>query len=94
MVQQLPLSLERLVEQVEVLASQEEISLCLQRQQQIYLASDGGAIPGRASYGWIIQIGKTKTAKGKGPGLGDNPCLFQAEGYGMASALVYLQLVQ
>jgi hypothetical protein len=58
------------------------------------MASDGGAIPGRASYGWIIQMGTTKLAKGKGPTHGDNPRLFRAESYGMASALLYLRLLQ
>jgi hypothetical protein len=33
-------------------------------------------------------------AKGKGPAYGDDPRSFRAEGYGMASALVYLSLLQ
>jgi hypothetical protein len=67
---------------------------CLQAKQIIRIASDGGAIPGRASYGWIIQIGATPIVKGKGPAHGDDPRSFRAEGYGMASALVYLRLLQ
>lgn len=55
---------------------------------------DGGAIPGRASYGWIIQIGDFPIARGKGPALGDDPRSFRAEGYGMASGLQYLRLIQ
>jgi hypothetical protein len=94
MIQQLPPSLKSLVEHREVLASKEDTNRCLEQQQQIYLASDGGAIPGQASYGWILQIGDTQIAKGKGPTFGDNPRSFRAEGYGMASALVYLRLIQ
>ena len=33
-------------------------------------------------------------AKGKGPAYGDDPRSFRAEGYGMASALLYLRLLQ
>jgi hypothetical protein len=54
MIQQLPPSLKRLVDQVEVLPFEEEIARCLQHQQQIFMASHVGAIPGRTSYGWII----------------------------------------
>jgi hypothetical protein len=46
MIQQLPLSLKSLVEHIEVLASEEDTIRCLEQQQQIYLASGGGAIPG------------------------------------------------
>jgi hypothetical protein len=69
-------------------------------QQQMRLASDGGVIiPGRASYGWILQqvVGELvlPIAKGKGPAHGDDPCSFQAEGYyDMASGLLYLSLLQ
>jgi hypothetical protein len=67
---------------------------CLATNNTTLIASDGGAIPGRASYGWILQIGPTQIAKGKGPTHGDNPRSFRAEGYGMASALLYLRILQ
>jgi hypothetical protein len=76
------------------MAREEEMASYIQLQQPILLASDGGAIPGRASYGWIIQIGSKQIAKGKGPMFGTDPRSFQAEGYSMASALLYLRLLQ
>jgi hypothetical protein len=79
---------------VERIASKAEIRQCIESAQIIQIASDGGAIPGRASHGWILQIGTTKIAKGKGPTFGDDPRSFRAEGYGMASALLYLRLLQ
>ena len=94
MIDQLPKSLQQLVNHIETMASEEDVNRCLQLQHPIYLASDGGAIPGRASYGWILQIGDTKIARGKGPTYGDDTRSFRAEGYGMASALLYLRMIQ
>jgi hypothetical protein len=94
MIRQLPNSLQQLVTNVTVMASEAATTIYLQLQQPIFLASDGGAIPGRASYGWIIQIGEHQIAKGKGPTFGSDPRSFRAEGYGMASAMLYLQLLQ
>jgi hypothetical protein len=83
-----------LLPKVKTLVPEEVIEQCLHRKEPIYLASDGvGAIPGRASFGWILQIGTTKIARGKGPTYGDGPRSFRAEGYGMASALVYLRIL-
>jgi hypothetical protein len=65
MIAQLLSSLRQLVKHIEVLATEEEIIQYLNLQQPILLASDGGAIPGRASYGWMLQIGTTPIAKGK-----------------------------
>jgi hypothetical protein len=90
MICQLPPSLQHLVNNIKVLVTEEEITRYLNLQQPILLASDGCAIPGRASYGWILQIGSMQIAKGKGPAFSDDPCSFQAEGYSMASALLYL----
>jgi hypothetical protein len=73
MIEQLPASLHSLVEHVEVLASERIIMNLLSEQQPIRLASDGSAIPGRASYGWILQIGAIPIAKGKGPAHGALP---------------------
>jgi hypothetical protein len=93
-IQELPESLRQLLTHVERLATKETIKACLDRHRPIYLASDGGAIPGHASFGWIIQIGTTKIAKAKGPVHGVDPRSFRAEGYGMASALLYLRLLK
>jgi hypothetical protein len=94
MIEQLPSSLHHLLKNVEVLVSKAEIVQQLDQQQSILLARDGTAIPGRASYGWIRQIGTTQIAKGKGPAFGDDPRLFCAKGYGMVSAFQYLRLLQ
>jgi hypothetical protein len=75
---------------VETLSADPELTQILQADQILRL----GAIPRRESYGWIIQIGNTPIAKGKGPAHGNDPHSFQAEDYGMASALVFLQLLQ
>jgi hypothetical protein len=94
LIQQIPKSLKHLVENIKVLVTEEEITRCLNLQKPILLASNGGAILGRASYGWILQIGTTQIDKGKGPTYGNNPRSFRAEGYGMASALLYLHLLE
>jgi hypothetical protein len=52
------------------------------------------SIPGRVANGWILQVGETQIAKGKGPVYGNNPRSFQAKGYGMASALLYLHVTE
>jgi hypothetical protein len=94
MILQLHRSLQTLVRTVERVATEEELLQCIASRQIIRIASGGGAISGRASYGWILQIGNTPIAKGKGPTFGDDPGLFRAEGYGMVSALIYLRLLQ
>jgi hypothetical protein len=93
-IQELPDSLHQLLTHVDRLVPMQTIEACLARQEPIYLASDGGAIPGQASFGWILQIGTTQIAKAKGPAYGDDPRSFRAEGYGMASALLYLRLLK
>jgi hypothetical protein len=89
----LPLSILCLIDNVETLVTMPEATWCLEQHQAIRVASNGGAHPGRASFGWILQIGDTEIAKGKGPAYGNDPRSFRAEGYGMASALVYLRLL-
>jgi hypothetical protein len=93
-IRQLPESLRQLVNNIEILVPEDTMEQCLDRQEPIYIASDGGAIAGRASFGWIIQIGTTIIAKGKGPTFGDDPRSFRAEGYGMASAIIFTCLLQ
>jgi hypothetical protein len=70
-IQQLPNSLQQLVKKVERLVPKDTITNCFELQEPIYIASGGGAIPGRVSFGWILQIGTTQIAKGKGPAYGD-----------------------
>jgi hypothetical protein len=95
MIRQLPASLQQLsLDNIEVMVLEYNITRCIHLQQPIRLASNGGVIPGRASYGWILQIGNAQVAKGKGPAYGDDPQSFLAEGYRMASALSYLSLLQ
>jgi hypothetical protein len=81
------------------MASERDITQCLTQQQPIFITSDDSAISGRASDGWIIQIGTTQIAKRKGPTYGDYPygdnlCLFCTKGYSMARALLCLRLLQ
>jgi hypothetical protein len=92
-IQALPNSLQQLPHHVERLVPEETIDSCFSRKEPIYLARDGGAIPGQASFGWFLQIGTAQIAKGKGPAYGDDPRLFYAKGYGMASALLYLRIL-
>ncbi len=94
MIRQLHPSLKQLVQNVDQIATEADLLQSIASKETIRIASDGGAIPGRASYGWVIQIGDTQIAKGKGPTFGDDPRSFRAEGYGMASALLYLRLLQ
>jgi hypothetical protein len=68
MIRLLPPSLKSLVENVEYIATVDTIMQCLQSKQIIHTTSDGGAIPGRASY----MDGSSKSAghplqKGKVP---------------------------
>ncbi len=66
MKQQLPDSIQKLGENVELLATETEVRWALDNQKPLRVASNGGAYPGRASYGWLIQLGDTLVAKGKG----------------------------
>jgi hypothetical protein len=59
MKKQLPESLYHLVEHTEPLTTILTVTQCLTQQQPIGLACSGGAYPGKASYGWILQIGNT-----------------------------------
>jgi hypothetical protein len=86
-------SIRHLVNNIKLVVSEDTMEQCLMRQESLYIASDSGAIPGRASFGWIIQIGNSVITKGKGPTYGDDPHSFRAEGYGMASALVFTSLL-
>jgi hypothetical protein len=94
MINDLPPSLKALLTNVKPLATPHEIQQSLDSNHIIRMAINGGAIPGRASYGWILQIGNTPITKGKGPAYGDDPRSFHVEGYGMASGLLFLQLLQ
>ena len=56
-----------LLQGVELTLPESELGALLESTSPIMLASDGGAVPGRGSYGWVLQIGKTIIARGKGP---------------------------
>jgi hypothetical protein len=76
MISQLHPSLWDLVGHIKSPATEQEFTTSLEANQIICIASDGGAIPGRVSYGWKIQIGNTPIAKEKGPMHGDDPRSF------------------
>ncbi len=48
----------------------------------------------RAPFGWIIQVGDTIITRGKGLAYGPDLRSFWAEGYGMASRLLFIRLLQ
>ncbi len=79
---------------VELAVDETTLANILTTQSCILLASDGGAVPGRGSFGWVLQIGNTIIARGKGPAYGPDPRSFRAEGYGMASGLLFIHLLQ
>jgi hypothetical protein len=56
-------SIQQLLDHVEEMVTKTVATQNLDLQQPIRVASDSGAFPGRSSYGWIIQIGKTKVAR-------------------------------
>jgi hypothetical protein len=70
-----------------------ELQALLETPASILLASDGSAVPGRGSFGWVVQIGGRIIARGKGPAYGNDPHSFRAEGYGMGSGLLFLLLL-
>jgi hypothetical protein len=89
-----PQSHQELLQEVELAADETEIAELLAKPAPILLASDGGAVPGRGSFGWVLQIGSQIIARGKGPAYGPDPRSFRAEGYGMASGLLFLRVIQ
>ena len=87
---QLPESLSQLLQDVTILIPEEDIATALSSSETLYLASDGGAVTNKGSYGWVLQAGPLPIAKGKGWAQGSDPRSFRAEGYGMSSGLLYL----
>jgi ribonuclease HI len=82
---------------IELLMEQNEIDLLLKGGKNIKIASDGGYNPksGISTYGWIVLIEKQPIAKGRGPAAA-HPTMaesFRAEGFGIASAASFLQVI-
>jgi hypothetical protein len=89
-----PQSHQELLQEVELAADKNTITELLANPAPILLASNGGAVPGRGLFGWVLQMGNQIIARGKGPAYGPDPRSFRAEGYGMASGLIFLRVVQ
>jgi hypothetical protein len=82
---------------INVLLNNKDISEIFQRTAQVEVATYGGFNPltGKSSYGWIMAANKTLIAKGHGPAAA-HPELaesFQAEGFGINTALCFLQVL-
>jgi hypothetical protein len=88
-----PTSHQELLQNIELSMDEIELATTLAEKAPVWLASDGGAVPGRGSYGWVLRVGQRIIARGKGPAHGPDPRSFRAEGYGMASGLLFLQLL-
>jgi hypothetical protein len=88
-----PTSHQELLQNVELSMDKNELATTLAEKAPVWLASDGGAVPGRGSYGWVLRVGQRIIARGKGPAHGPDPRSFRAEGYIMASGLLFLLLL-
>jgi hypothetical protein len=82
------------VGEITLLHDQEEMQQIFIERTHVEIASDGGHDPstGKSSFGWVISANKQLLAKGRGPAQA-HPLLaesFRAEGYGIASALVFV----
>jgi ribonuclease HI len=87
-------NLNQLVGEIALLHDPEEMQQLFTETTHVEIASDGGHDPtsGKSSFGWVISANKQLLAKGWGPAQ-SHPLLaesFQAEGYGIASALVFV----
>jgi hypothetical protein len=81
----------------ELLGEEQEICNLLANTKLIDAATDGSHDPatGKMAFGWVIAIGETIVAKGKGPAAG-HPTLasaFQAEAYGLWSMARFLRFL-
>ena len=75
---------------VELLCTEESLWEAL-TTQVCTIASDGSAIDGKGSFGWVISGGAGDIlAESKGPVHGATVTLFRAEGYGILSVLRFL----
>lgn len=81
-----------LVNDIELLTSEERIiDLCKEHKNGV-IASDGGYQNGIGSFGWILAINGETIGKAKGPAEGDSACMssFRSESYGMFSATTFI----
>lgn len=59
---------------------------------RVIIVSDGGALPDRGSFGWIIGLlDGTRLARGQGTVFGSNPSSYRAEISGCKAALLFLR---
>jgi hypothetical protein len=64
---------QEILQHVELSIDEHELEEILAEPAPVWLASDGGAVPGWGSYGWAIQIGQRIIARSKGPAHGPHP---------------------
>jgi ribonuclease HI len=80
---------------VNLLADPDDFPSLLDGTATIDIASDGGheKTSGISTYGWVVAVNKMLIAKGRGAAEA-HPLLaesFRAEGYGLSSALIFIQ---
>jgi hypothetical protein len=90
-----PAHLEHIIGTVAIHSAEHEITNLFTNNPKIEIASDGGHEPstGISTFGWVVAANSIIIAKGKGP-TQVHPSLaesFRSEGYGLASACLFLQ---
>jgi hypothetical protein len=90
-------SFQLLTGQISLLIDPEDIHSLFQNKAHIEIASDGGHEPttGISTYGWTAAANKILIAKGRGPAQA-HPSMaesFCSEGYGLSSALVFIDKI-
>ena len=81
-----------MVNDIELLTSEERIIDLCKEHKNGAIASDGGYQNGIGSFGWILAINGETIGKAKGPAEGDSACMssFRSESYGMFSATTFI----
>jgi hypothetical protein len=90
-----PAHLEHIIGTIAVYSSEHEIANLITQNPKLDIASDGGHEPssGISTFGWVVAVNTIIIATGKGPAQ-VHPSLaesFRSEGYGLASACLFLQ---
>jgi hypothetical protein len=88
-----PQSHQDLLQDVELAIDEAAMEELLSTPSPILMASNGGVVPGHGSFGWVIKLGASIIARGKGQAHGPDPRSFWAEGYSMGSGLLFLRLL-
>lgn len=88
----LPLSHRRLLDELEQVATDQEVWKTFRSKSRIYVASDGGLHQTRGTHGWLISTRKQVLFKCAGPidGPFDTASLTRCELAGCASSLLML----